>query len=68
MPHLTVEYSANLRNFGGFSKLCNELAKVLVAQQVETYAAAAARSIVAATSYRPPMTDAAERDAFCARR
>ena len=33
MPHLTIEYSANLRNFGGFSKLCNELAQVLVAQQ-----------------------------------
>jgi 5-carboxymethyl-2-hydroxymuconate isomerase len=30
MPHLTIEYSANLRNFGGFSKLCSELAKVLV--------------------------------------
>ena len=35
MPHLTIEYSANLRNFGGFSKLCNELAQVLVAQQAE---------------------------------
>lgn len=35
MPHLTIEYSANLRNFGGFSKLCNELAQVLVAQQSE---------------------------------
>jgi 5-carboxymethyl-2-hydroxymuconate isomerase len=33
MPHLTIEYSANLRNFGGFSKLCQELAQVLVAQQ-----------------------------------
>ncbi len=33
MPHLTIEYSANLRNFGGFSKLCSELAKVLVEQQ-----------------------------------
>ena len=35
MPHLTVEYSANLRNFGGFSKLCNELAQVLVSVQVD---------------------------------
>ena len=35
MPHLTIEYSANLRNFGGFSKLCNELAQVLVAQQAD---------------------------------
>ena len=33
MPHLTIEYSANLRNFGGFSKLCNELAQVLVSQK-----------------------------------
>lgn len=32
MPHLTLEYSANLRNFGGFSKLCGELARTLVAQ------------------------------------
>ena len=35
MPHLTIEYSANLRNFGGFSKLCSELATVLVDQQAE---------------------------------
>ncbi len=35
MPHLTIEYSANLRNFGGLSKLCRELAKVLVDQQAE---------------------------------
>ena len=35
MPHLTIEYSANLRNFGGFSKLCSELAKVLVDRQAE---------------------------------
>lgn len=35
MPHLTIEYSANLRNFGGFSKLCNELAQVLVAQRAD---------------------------------
>ena len=35
MPHLTIEYSANLRNFGGFSKLCSELAQVLVAQQAD---------------------------------
>ena len=35
MPHLTLEYSANLRNFGGFSKLCIELAKVLVEQQAD---------------------------------
>ena len=35
MPHLTIEYSANLRNFGGFSTLCGELAKVLVDQQAD---------------------------------
>jgi 5-carboxymethyl-2-hydroxymuconate isomerase len=35
MPHLTIEYSTNLRNFGGFSKLCNELAQVLVHQQAD---------------------------------
>jgi len=35
MPHLTLEYSANLRNFGAFSKLCAELAQVLVARQVD---------------------------------
>jgi 5-carboxymethyl-2-hydroxymuconate isomerase len=35
MPHLTIEYSANLRNFGGFSKLCQELAQVLVAQRAQ---------------------------------
>jgi 5-carboxymethyl-2-hydroxymuconate isomerase len=35
MPHLTIEYSANLRNFGALSKLCKELAKVLVEQQAE---------------------------------
>ena len=35
MPHLTIEYSANLRNFGGFSKLCSELAKALVDQQAD---------------------------------
>ena len=35
MPHLTIEYSANLRNFGGFSKLCSVLAKTLVAQQLD---------------------------------
>jgi 5-carboxymethyl-2-hydroxymuconate isomerase len=35
VPHLTIEYSANLRNFGGFSKLCNELAQVLVAQEAD---------------------------------
>ena len=35
MPHLTIEYSANLHNFGGFSKLCGELARVLVDQRAE---------------------------------
>ena len=33
VPHLTIEYSANLRNFGGFTKLCSQLANALVAQQ-----------------------------------
>jgi 5-carboxymethyl-2-hydroxymuconate isomerase len=35
MPHLTIEYSANLRNFGGFAKLCSELANVLRDQQAD---------------------------------
>ena len=35
MPHLTVEYSANLRNFGALSKLCKELATTLVDQRAD---------------------------------
>ena len=35
MPHLTIEYSVNLRNFGALTKLCAELARVLVSQQAE---------------------------------
>ncbi len=33
MPHLTLEYSANLRNFSELTRLCQALARVLVAQQ-----------------------------------
>ncbi|MGE0796867.1 MAG: 5-carboxymethyl-2-hydroxymuconate Delta-isomerase [Lautropia sp.] len=33
MPHLTLECSANLRNFGHLSKLCQTLARILVAQR-----------------------------------
>jgi 5-carboxymethyl-2-hydroxymuconate isomerase len=33
MPHLTIEYSANLRAGGDFSGLCTKLARTLVAQQ-----------------------------------
>jgi 5-carboxymethyl-2-hydroxymuconate isomerase len=33
MPHLTLEYSPNLRDEGRFAPLCAELARCLVAQQ-----------------------------------
>jgi 5-carboxymethyl-2-hydroxymuconate isomerase len=35
MPHLTLEYSANLRAEGKFPALCQALAQVLVAQQLD---------------------------------
>ena len=35
MPHLTLEYSANLRERGGFPALCRQLAAALIAQQAE---------------------------------
>lgn len=33
MPHLTIEYSANLKNEGGLDTLCTRLAHCLAAQQ-----------------------------------
>lgn len=33
MPHLTLEYSANLRESGDFKALCEQLAQCLIAQQ-----------------------------------
>ncbi|MEC5408612.1 5-carboxymethyl-2-hydroxymuconate Delta-isomerase [Paraburkholderia sp. MPAMCS5] len=33
MPHLTLEYSANLSDASSMDQLCHKLAKVLVAQQ-----------------------------------
>jgi 5-carboxymethyl-2-hydroxymuconate isomerase len=35
MPHLTLEYSANLRERGDFPALCRQLAAALIAQQAE---------------------------------
>ncbi|WP_211465822.1 5-carboxymethyl-2-hydroxymuconate Delta-isomerase [Collimonas silvisoli] len=35
MPHLTLEYSANLRERGNFPALCRQLAAALIAQQAE---------------------------------
>jgi len=35
MPHLTLEYSANLRPEGGFDALCRKLAHGLVSQQAD---------------------------------
>ncbi|MDT8999592.1 5-carboxymethyl-2-hydroxymuconate Delta-isomerase [Paucibacter sp. APW11] len=35
MPHLTLEYSANLREQGRFDQLCRSLAQTLVAQRNE---------------------------------
>jgi 5-carboxymethyl-2-hydroxymuconate isomerase len=35
MPHLTLDYSANLSAAGDFSGLCGKLAACLVAQQVD---------------------------------
>lgn len=35
MPHLTIEFSENLRNFGQLSRLCRKLAQVLIEQQVD---------------------------------
>ncbi len=33
MPHLTLDYSANLRADGDFSELCKKLARTLIAQR-----------------------------------
>jgi hypothetical protein len=41
-------------------------ARELVAQSIENDAATEARSIVATTSYTPPLTSSAPRDAYCA--
>jgi len=35
MPHLTLEYSANLRDSADFGPLCAELARTLVAQRAD---------------------------------
>lgn len=35
MPHLTLEYSSNLRDEGRFTPLCAELARCLVSQQAQ---------------------------------
>lgn len=35
MPHLTLEYSANLRDEGGFKLLCDKLARCLVGWRTE---------------------------------
>ncbi|HWW06923.1 5-carboxymethyl-2-hydroxymuconate Delta-isomerase [Collimonas sp.] len=35
MPHLTLEYSANLRERGDLPALCRQLAAALIAQQAE---------------------------------
>jgi hypothetical protein len=43
-------------------------ARELVAQQIETYAAVTAQTIVLSTSYLPPLTSPVRRDAFCAGR
>ncbi len=41
-------------------------ARARVAQEIEDYAAASARDIVARSSYQPPLSDSTARDAFCA--
>ncbi len=43
-----------------------ELARSVVAQQIETAAGVEARSIVLANAYVPPLTSSAARDAYCA--
>jgi 5-carboxymethyl-2-hydroxymuconate isomerase len=35
MPHLTIEYSANLRDSGRFAQLCEALGKTLAAQTAD---------------------------------
>lgn len=35
MPHLTIEYSGNLREQGRFSQLCNDLARALATQSFD---------------------------------
>lgn len=35
MPHLTIEYSANLRDTGRFAQLCEALGKTLAAQTLD---------------------------------
>lgn len=35
MPHLTLEYSANLQDNGDFGTLCQQLAQTLIAQQAD---------------------------------
>ena len=44
----------------------NAAAREIVAQSIETYAAATARAIVAASAYLPPVTSGAARDSYCA--
>lgn len=41
-------------------------ARNVVAQQIEDYAAANARTLVTATAYQPPLTTTTARDAYCA--
>lgn len=41
-------------------------ARDAVSEQIETYAAATAKAVVAATAYRPPATTSSIRDQFCA--
>ncbi len=41
-------------------------ARDVVAQQIEDYAAANARTLVTANAYQPPVTNTAARDAYCA--
>lgn len=44
----------------------NDASRDVVAQQIEDYAAAKARAIVAGTAYVPPLTTTTSRDEYCA--